>query len=152
MRNRLKLICFSCRLHTVYSETPVTGPDAKRVKVCDIQQCFAQQFPCDAIAPGQIGWLVIKAFLNAQPRRVGHERNTFIVGIEQCATSDQSSQSTQALLQAEKAKTEQLALQTEMLEARVCELEQSITHFHCKWKKLCRMEQLYSMARHSYTI
>ena len=76
----------------------------------------------------QIGRLVIKAFPNAQSKRVGHERNTFTVGIKQRATSDLSSQSTQALLQAEKAKTEQLALRIEMLEARVCELEQSMAH------------------------
>ena len=43
-----------CRLCTVYSETPVTRPDTKRVKVSNIHQCFVQQFGSDAIAPPQI--------------------------------------------------------------------------------------------------
>ena len=55
---------------------------------------------------------------------------TFTVGIERCATSDVSSQSAQVLLQAEKARTEQFALQVEILEARVRELEQLMVHTH----------------------
>ena len=113
-------------LRTVYSETPVDGPDAKRVQVSDIQQCFLQQFPSDAITPAQVSSLIKKAFPNVQSQRVGQEKKTFIVGIEQHATSDASSQSVQALLQAEQTRSEQLALQVEMLECRVRELERSI--------------------------
>ena len=89
----------------------------------DIQQCFSQQFPSDAITPPQVGSLIKKAFPNAQSKRAGKERKTFIVGIEQCGTS----QSVQALLQAEQARSEQLALQVKMLESKVRELERS-TH------------------------
>ena len=52
------------------------------------------------------------------------------MGIEQCATSDVSSQSAQALLQVEKARTEQFALQVEILQARVHELEKLMVHTH----------------------
>ena len=52
------------------------------------------------------------------------------MGIEQCATSDVSSQSAQVLLQAEKARTEQFALEVVMLEARACKLEQLMVLTH----------------------
>ena len=93
----------------------------------DIQRCFLQQFPSDAITPAQVSSLIKKAFPNVQSQRIGQEKKTFIVGIEHHATSDVSCQSVQALLQAEQTRSEQLALQVEMLESRVCELEQS-TH------------------------
>lgn len=65
----------------------------------------------------------MKAFPNAQSKRIGEEK-TFIVGIELCATLQPTSESPEALLQVEKARSEQLSLQVQMLEARVRELEQ----------------------------
>ena len=50
--------------------------------------------------------------------------------IEQSATSVVSSQSGRTLLQAEKARTKQFALQVEILEARVRELEKLMVHTH----------------------
>ena len=73
-----------CKLCTVYSETPVTGPDTKRVKVSNIHQCFVQQFASDAIAPPQIDMLIKKAFPNVQSSMVESchclnvRNNTFI--------------------------------------------------------------------------
>ena len=89
----------------------------------DIHQQIAQQFPSDPIDHGQVGRLIMKAFPNAQSKRIGEEK-TFIVGIELCATLQPTSESPEALLQVEKARSEQLSLQVQMLEARVRELEQ----------------------------
>lgn len=65
-----------------YSETPIEGPDAKRVKFSDVHDSLMAQFPTELISKQIASQAIQEAFPNTQNQRSGQEKNTYIVGIQ----------------------------------------------------------------------
>lgn len=65
-----------------YSETPIEGPDAKRVKFSDVHDSSMAQFPSELISKRMPHNAIQEAFPNTQKQRSGQEKNTYIVGIQ----------------------------------------------------------------------
>ena len=104
-------------LRRSYSEAPVEGPAAKHIKLASIHEKLSTQFPTDSITPAMSSNAVQRAFPNTQMKRIGHERKTYVCGVED--TVAQAGSSTQELL----VQNELLSSRVRELEARVCELE-----------------------------
>lgn len=125
----------------------------------DIHQQIEQQFPSDPIDHGQVGRLIMKAFPNAQSKRIGEEK-TFIVGIELCATLQPTSESPEALLQVEKARVSSFHYKCKCSRQGYANLNSGhcsihTTHFQSRWKQLFAKDKMYSMGQtlqHGLTI
>ena len=106
-----------------YSEAPAEGPDAKRVKFSTIHERLSAQFPTDSISAAASSHALQTAFPNTQKKRIGHERQTYIFGMEDAVLEEQSTvvgSSTQDL----RVQNELLSNRVRELEAKVCELEE----------------------------
>ena len=102
-----------------YLETPVEGPDAKRVKFSGVHESLMAQFPSELITKQTASHAIQEAFPNTQKQRLGWEKNTYIVGIQspvQVHPSDPVD-----VLQAQ---NQQLTERVHQLEARIRELEE----------------------------
>ena len=69
-------------LKETYVTTPAEGSDAKRVKASDIQDNLSRHFPGTLITPHTSSLLVQEAFPNSSRKRLGRDRQTFVVGIQ----------------------------------------------------------------------
>ena len=69
-------------LKELYKETRADGPETKRVKFSDIQDGLNLRFPTALLSPHISSMLVQEAFPNSDRKRLGKDRQTYIVGIE----------------------------------------------------------------------
>ena len=124
-----------------YLETPVQGPDAKRVKFSDVHESLMAQFPSELITKQTASHAIQEAFPFTQQQRLGREKNTYIVGIQspvQVHPSDPVD-----VLQAQ---NQQLTERVHQLEARIRELEEQTsqsTSLVCQETLLPSMTQMH---------
>ena len=102
-----------------YSETPIEGPDAKRVKFSDVHDSLMAQFPTELISKQMASQAIQEAFPNTQKQRSGREKNTYIVGIQSPVQVHPSNP-----VDVLQAQNQQLIERVHQLEARVHELEE----------------------------
>lgn len=102
-----------------YSETPIEGPDAKRVKFSDVHDSLMAQFPTELISKQMASQAIQEAFPNTQKQRSGREKNTYIVGIQSPVQVHPSNP-----VDVLQAQNQQLTERVHQLEARVHELEE----------------------------
>ena len=104
-----------------YRETPIEGPEAKRVRFSDIQEHLTAQFPLDPLSTSVCSTSdsVQEAFPHSQRKRFGKERHNYIIGVELSGQQQQSSDPVQIL----QAENKELSLKVHQLEARIQELE-----------------------------
>ena len=102
-----------------YRETPIKGPEAKRVRFSDIQEHLTAQFPSLILSTSVCSTAVQEAFPQSQRKRFGKERHNYIIGVEISVEQQQSSDPVQIL----QAENEELSLKVHQLEARTQELE-----------------------------
>ena len=118
----------------MYHETPVEGPEAKKIKLSDIQEALTAQFPLSIITPQYASQAIQEAFPNAQKKRLGRERNTFIVGVKQSmpthVTDVTDVTDVPGELAAEQQKNQELCVKVQQLEARVHQLECQAARIH----------------------
>jgi len=65
-----------------YSETPIEGPDAKRVKFSDVHDSLMAQFPSELISKQMASHAIQEAFPNTHKQHSGWKKITYIVGIQ----------------------------------------------------------------------
>ena len=98
-------------------ETPLEGPEAKKVKLSDIHKALKVQFPSTVITSQCTSRAIQSAFPNAQKKRLGKERNTFVVGVEQSlAQQPTHALDVHEMLAAEQLKNQQLTVKVKKLE------------------------------------
>ena len=119
-----------------YSETPIEGPDAKRVKFSDVHDSLMAQFPSELISKQMASHAIQEAFPNTQKQRSGREKNTYIVGIQSPVQIHPSNP-----VDVLQAQNQQLTERVHQLEARIHELEEQTSQS----TSLVRQEILPSM-------
>lgn len=124
----------------MYHETSLEGPEAKKVKLSDIHEALKVQFPSTVITSQCTSRAIQSAFPNAQKKRLGKERNTFVVGVEQSlAQQPTHALDVHEMLAAEQFKNQQLTVKVKELEVRVHELECQVATVHeveCQGRQL----------------
>ena len=111
--------CLMNCLKRSYRETPIEGPEAKRVRFSDIQEHLTAQFPSLTLSTSVCSTAVQEAFPQSQRKRFGKERHNYIIGVEISVEQQQLSDPVQIL----QAENEELSLKVHQLEARIQELE-----------------------------
>ena len=124
----------------MYHETPLEGPEAKKVKLSDIHEAMKVQFPSTVITSQCTSRAIQSAFPNAQKKRLGKEHTTFVVGVEQSlAQQPTHALDVHEMLAAEQLKNQQLTVKVKELEVRVHELECHVATVHeveCQGRQL----------------
>ena len=123
-----------------YTETPTEGPHAKQVKFSDIHEALAQTFPSDKISTQLCTKVVQEAFPGTKRTRVGNQRLSYVVGIEESLSCTDSTDA----LQSENI---QLRATVHQLQERIRELEAETSTSASMCSPLL-MQQMDSLLQH----
>ena len=106
-----------------YSEVPSDGPDAKRVKFSDIYEGLTEKCPSGISIVSCLA-AIQEAFPNSERKRLGEDRQKYVVGIEPVQELQEAQPDEQTIDPAEslRAENERLRLQVQQLQEQVKKL------------------------------